>query len=50
MNTQQPVDKFVSSYGMDLTSQNKLLDNMRVPIRVHGGTSILPFQKGILIW
>jgi len=53
MNTQQPVDKFVSSYGMDLTSQNKLLDDINIFIknmRVHGSTSMLPFQKGILIW
>jgi len=53
MNTQQPVDGFVSSYGMDLASQNKLLDDMNIFIknmRVHGNTSMLPFQRGIMTW
>lgn len=61
MNTQLPRDKFVSSYGLDLENQNKLLNQMNdfiKSMRVHQkryktkiinniNTTMKPFQKGI---
>ena len=52
LNTQFPVDKFTKSYGMDLDSQNSVLDQMDYFItnmKVYGSKRRLPFQTGNLI-
>jgi len=51
MNTQHKYDNGIESYGLNKSSQNDLLDRMNKFIssmRVHGKTSLLPFQKGKL--
>ncbi|KAF0752124.1 Uncharacterized protein FWK35_00021375, partial [Aphis craccivora] len=45
-------DNGIASYGLNKSSQNDLLDRMNTFIssmRVHGKTSLLPFQKGIIV-
>jgi len=51
MNIQHKYDNGIASYGLNKSSQNDLLDTMNTfisSVRVHGKTSLLPFQKGKL--
>lgn len=49
LNTQIPIDKFTKSYGMNIESQNTLLEKMNnlvINMKVFGSKRILPFQTG----
>lgn len=51
MNTSHKYDNGVSSYGLDILNQKKLLNKMNsliFSIRVNGKKTLLPFQKGFL--